>query len=178
MSEIPPRISSEKFRELIAKGQVSVRTKHKEKSPLLALGNAAPFKLSAEQTETDDSLWTVKDGIHTTEFFIHTKTPGNSRKHWQHEARRAKRERGMVKTRLMLYSALPALPIHCTITRHSMGRIDKWNLGGTFKHIIDGIADAYRVDDRRDDLYDFQFEQAKAPRGVHKVTLAIQTKNQ
>jgi hypothetical protein len=138
-------------------------------TPLLAMDGAAPFQLEGDAPEAPE-LCTTAGGIYETTFFLHTKTPGNSRKHWQHEARAAKRQRGMVSNRLTLHkNLLPPLPI-----RYSMGRIDKWNLGGAFKHIIDGIADAYEVDDRRDDLYDFVFDQAKAPRGVHKVTLKIE----
>jgi len=100
---------------------------------------------------------------------IKTTTPGNSRRSFWVEAKEAKNAR--TKTKLLCKTlALPPLPAEITLTRHSVGTCDRHNLGGTLKHVIDGIADAYGIDDA-DPRYHFIFLQQKVkksdPKGVH-----------
>ena len=65
----------------------------------------------------------------------------------------------------------PPFPVKVTLTRCSPRKLDKWNMGGAMKHIIDGIADAYGVDDG-DDRWEFEFKQRKAK--THGVEIEIE----
>lgn len=98
---------------------------------------------------------------------IKTSTPGNSKAHWRVEWAKAKSQRQAA--RLVVQSnKMPPFPVRVIFTRHSPRKMDRHNLPGALKHIIDGVADAYGVDDG-DERWDFQFAQlqyAKAPQGV------------
>jgi hypothetical protein len=54
----------------------------------------------------------------------------------------------------------PPFPVKVTFTRCSPRSLDKHNLPGALKHVIDGVADAYGVDDG-DDRWQFVFTQRK-----------------
>lgn len=86
-----------------------------------------------------------------TEFFqLETTTPGNTRKHPMVEARQAKTQRQSVFNRLKYRpkdSPLPTFPVRVTLTRLSSRKMDQHNLYGALKHCIDGVADAYGIDD-------------------------------
>jgi len=88
---------------------------------------------------------------------LHTTTPGNRRQHWAVEAKRAKTERTMA--RLSAKAAnLPPFPVRVSLCRVGPRRADRHNLPGMLKHVIDGIADAYGVDDG-DERWEFVFSQ-------------------
>lgn len=149
-----------------------------DKTPLLAHEGNAPFHLEPTQDEPVKIGGENTDGVYRVTLFLHLKTKGNTRRHWQHEYRQTKRERGAVSNRLTLdRSKLPPFPVTVTFFRHSCAKADKHNLPSMFKAVIDGVADVYDVNDR-DERWDFRFEQVKAPRGVHKIEIQIEPKKQ
>lgn len=105
---------------------------------------------------------------------VKTTTPGNSRRHWRVEWKEGKLARNLARLSLNR-DLLPKFPVKVTITRHSPGKCDKHNLGGALKHVIDGVADAYGVDDGHDG-WDFQFDQVKCKRGKGGVEIRIESK--
>lgn len=80
-------------------------------------------------------------------FYVRTRTPGNSRRHWSKDARDAKEQRRMVRNRLKYACHLPDLPVRVKLTRYSPKLLDKHNTWGALKHVIDGVADALGIDD-------------------------------
>ena len=104
---------------------------------------------------------------------VKTTTPGNSRRHWRVEWREGKKARELARLALNP-GLLPPFPVKVTITRHSPGKCDKHNLPGALKHCIDGIADAYGIDDG-DDGWDFHFDQVKCKRGQGGVEIGIES---
>jgi len=106
-------------------------------------------------------------------FNIHTKTPGNTRRHWTIEAREAREQRTMVKNRLKYACNLPPLPVRVKLTRYSPRMLDKHNTWGAMKHIIDGIADAFGIDDSDERLVIEQPQQKIAK--THAVLVEIET---
>lgn len=73
----------------------------------------------------------------------------NVREHWGARKRRAEEHRGVVKMRLQAavkpYATLPAV---VTITRIAPRPLDDDNLQASAKHVRDGVADAFGLDDR------------------------------
>ena len=107
----------------------------------------------------------------TETFFFRTRTPGNSRRHWRKDAREAKEQRTAVANRLR-YGALPPFPVEVTLTRYSPRKLDPQNMPGAMKHVIDGVADAYGIDDG-DPRWRFVYRQEKSP--VHGVQVSIRS---
>ena len=106
---------------------------------------------------------------------VKTSTPGNSRVHWRVAAKAAKLQRLLARVHTIdAGPTLPAHPVTVTLTRISAGTCDRHNLLGNFKHLIDGIADAYGVDDG-DDGWTFVARQEKGPRGQHSVRVEIES---
>lgn len=101
---------------------------------------------------------------------IRTVNPTNNRQHWRTVWQRSKRQR-----RDALVGTKPhavALPVDVTLTRHSPGTLDDDNLRPALKAVRDGIADAFGVPDN-DPRIRWHYDQAKAPRGQHFVTVRI-----
>ena len=91
---------------------------------------------------------------------LHTTTRGNNRQHWRVDAKKTKIERETAFFMVRQYK-LPPAPVKITLTRCGPRNLDKWNIPSALKAVIDGIADAYGIDDRHDDLLDFHFKQRK-----------------
>jgi hypothetical protein len=102
---------------------------------------------------------------------VHTTTPGNNRKHWAVEARKTRTERDAACLIVKTCKGKPAFPVKVTLTRLSPRKMDFHNLGGAFKGLIDGIADAYGVDDG-DERWRFEFAQRKEKQ--HGVEILIE----
>lgn len=88
------------------------------------------------------------------ELSLHLKTRGNTRRHWRYDWARTKTERESTalhvgaKIGRMSKRLPPApLPTSITITRCGPRQLDAFNLDSAMKGVIDGIADAYGVDD-------------------------------
>jgi hypothetical protein len=107
---------------------------------------------------------------------VRTSTPGNTRRHWRAEARDAKAQREAAAKAAMLAlaglatserKALLASPqVVVKLTRFSQRKLDRQNVFGALKHVIDGVADALGVDDGSD-WYEWTLpEQAKGKPGV------------
>jgi hypothetical protein len=81
----------------------------------------------------------------------------NVREHWRVKHRRSKEQRALLHGMLWTASK-PLLPATVTITRIGKKKLDSDNLAISAKHVRDGIADAYGVDDGSD-LYTWKYEQ-------------------
>jgi len=105
---------------------------------------------------------------------VKTTTPGNSNAHWRIKWLETKRAREAA--RLALFGRkLPPFPVKVTLIRHSSGKCDKHNLPGAMKAVIDGIADAYGIDDGADG-WEFSFDQVKCKRGMFGVEVRIESR--
>ena len=91
---------------------------------------------------------------------MHVTCKNNQRKHWAVKARETKAERSSTYILVKLMKNRPPFPVKVTLTRCAPRKLDKWNLGSAFKAVIDGVADAYGVDDG-DDRWEFVFKQRK-----------------
>ncbi len=102
---------------------------------------------------------------------VRTRTPGNGRRHWSKDAKEAKMQRMVSRAAVnAIGKKRPVFPVRVTLTRVSPGRMDQHNLPGALKHVIDGIADSYGVDDG-DDGWEFVFRQEKGKE--HGVSVLI-----
>ena len=90
---------------------------------------------------------------------IYTKTRDNERCHWRQKAKRTKLEREAAFWAVKA-SVMPLFPVCVTITRCGPRKLDAVNLGSAMKAVIDGIADAYGVDDG-DERWRWVFAQRK-----------------
>lgn len=119
----------------------------------------------------DRVLREAPEGYHsgvsmTREFNIclpfRTVTESNANGHWRTKARRARAQRG--GTKLVVAANLGGRnlwpPIVVTFTRISPGTLDDDNLSSSMKHVRDGIADAFGIDDR-DPRVSWKYEQRK-----------------
>ncbi len=102
---------------------------------------------------------------------IRTTTPGNSRGHWAAEGRKARSQRDAACLMVKCQKNKPPFPVKVTLTRCSPRMMDRHNLPGALKHIIDGIADAYGVDDG-DERWQFVFGQRKYH--IHGIEIEIE----
>ena len=97
---------------------------------------------------------------------VRTVSEGNARGHWSGRSSRAAAQRSAVAVVLRGERArrggLPPLPVVATLTRLTPAapRIDAQNLPAALKACVDGLADAYGVDDG-DGRYEFRFAQAR-----------------
>ena len=91
---------------------------------------------------------------------IRTRTPGNSRRHWRKDWTEAKEQRQAARLMVQAWKDRPPFPVKVMLTRCSPRVMDRHNVPGAMKHIIDGIADAYGVDDG-DPRWEFVFHQRK-----------------
>lgn len=110
----------------------------------------------------------------TQTFFFRTRTPGNSRRHWRKDAREAKEQRTAVANRLRYVpEGLPPFPVEVRLVRISARRLDQQNMPGAMKHVIDGVADAYGIDDG-DPRWRFVYDQILSS-GVPIVKVVIRS---
>jgi hypothetical protein len=109
---------------------------------------------------------------------IKTVNPTNNRQHW-----RVVYKRGMIEKRAAWTATLsaigppytrPQLPAVVTFTRIGAGSMDEDdNLRASMKHLKDGIALAFGIDDK-DKRITWQYAQEKVPRGTHGVRVRIE----
>lgn len=117
-------------------------------------------------------------------------TQGNNRRHWRAVAAEAKKQRDVTHIMTMFamrggttssYGYANATPaelrngLTVKLTRYAPGTLDAFgNLASAFKHVVDGIADAYGVDDR-DPRWAFETpQQVKTKKGQYGVRIEIQ----
>ena len=91
---------------------------------------------------------------------LHTHTRGNSRAHWRVEAGRTRTERTAACLAVKCAKDRPPFPVRVHLTRCGPRNLDRHNLPSALKGVIDGIADAYGVDDG-DERWQFVFAQRK-----------------
>ena len=92
---------------------------------------------------------------------LHTRTKDNQRGHWSKKAKVSQVERRAAW--LYVHSVRetrPLFPVKVTITRCGPRKLDVCNLGSALKAIVDGIADAYGVDDG-DERWQWDLRQRK-----------------
>jgi hypothetical protein len=97
----------------------------------------------------------------------------NDRMHWAERARQAKMQRKAAWAEVLSQKGKTKLPIAVTLARISGGELDGDNLQGSFKHIRDGVADAFYIDDR-DPRVLWKYEQIKCNRGQFGVRITIE----
>jgi hypothetical protein len=90
---------------------------------------------------------------------LHIRTKDNLRGHWSKKAKEIKVEREAAYWAVKGCKA-PPFPVKVTLTRCGPRKLDVCNLGSAFKGVVDGIADAYGVDDG-DERWQFVFAQRK-----------------
>jgi len=89
---------------------------------------------------------------------VRTVSEANVRQHWRHRKRRASEHRLVTAALLRAQRARPELPVVVTLTRIGPKKIDSDNCWGALKHVRDGVADVYGVDDG-DGRYAWRCEQ-------------------
>lgn len=97
---------------------------------------------------------------------VRTVSEANAHTHWRQRQKRAKEQRQAAfvlatTTDLnpMLVEQSPAVRV--TMTRLAPRKLDSDNLAGSMKHVRDGIADFFCVDDGSE-KYDWQYGQEKS----------------
>lgn len=94
---------------------------------------------------------------------IRTTSEANAHEHWRVRQKRAKAQRqaAMIGVLTAWHRLALTLPAIVTMTRYGRRELDSDNLAGSFKHIRDGIADAFGVDDR-DQRYTWVVRQERS----------------
>lgn len=92
---------------------------------------------------------------------LRTVSEANAHEHWRVRQRRAKRQRNAATLFVRVGYDRLTLPATIRLTRYGKGQLDDDNLAGSFKHIRDGIADAFGVDDR-DKRYTWVYRQERS----------------
>lgn len=94
---------------------------------------------------------------------IRTVSEANAHTHWRARQKRAKEQRALARVAVICCNTatLLRLPARITLTRLAPRTLDSDNLQGALKHIRDGVADAFGVDDG-DERYDWRYAQEKA----------------
>lgn len=90
---------------------------------------------------------------------VRTVSESNAHEHWRVRQKRAKEQRAFAKMFVAGSPRLP-MPIMAKLSRVSPRLLDDDNLRGALKHVRDGIADAYGVDDRGPSIK-WEYDQRK-----------------
>ena len=91
---------------------------------------------------------------------IRAVNPLNRRDHWATRAKRAKEQRERVRG-FWAMGTVPTLPVKVTLVRRAPQECDYDGLVASMKHVVDGIADAYGVDDA-DPRFAWVYRQEKS----------------
>ena len=107
---------------------------------------------------------------------LKTVSEANSHTHWRVRQRRAKEQRTTVFVHLSCRAGRvpPPLPVVVTLTRLSARQLDSDNLAGAMKHVRDGVADWFGVDDG-DPRYEWRVEQVKSKAVGVRIKIAAAT---
>jgi len=105
-----------------------------------------------------------KDGVLTVTIPMRLVNGANSREHWAVRRKRASAQRDMA-AQAIPRMLLPKLPVTVKITRYGPRLMDDDGNVIACKHLRDGIADRYNVDDGSP-LLKFQYAQEKGDYGV------------
>jgi hypothetical protein len=97
----------------------------------------------------------------------------NDRMHWAAKAKQAKKHRQAACYMSMGHKVWEVVPATITLCRMSWGTLDPDNLQGACKHLRDGIADAYGMQDNDPRLV-WKYEQTKVKRGQFGVRVTIE----
>jgi len=93
-----------------------------------------------EQKEGYLTLHSKKSKEFTIKIPIKTYSKSNTSEHWAQASKRAKHQKDIVKLSLLTQKK-PELPCEIVITRIAPRSLDKDNLGGALKTIIDTVCD-------------------------------------
>jgi hypothetical protein len=116
---------------------------------------------------------------------LRTTTESNAKGHWRPKAARAKQQRhraalsvrAQIPLRLLGRAGLlPGVRLTITITRIGPRALDVDNAWSSQKHVIDGIADAFAIDDR-DPRVEWRVQQRKGAPKEHGVEIRIEARS-
>lgn len=110
----------------------------------------------------DDSGQAKTRGRGVISFFVPVRTVNdlNNRQHWRVVHKRAKEQRNVARLVADASGKPPEPPLLVTMTRVGDRRMDTGdNLAGSMKHVRDAIADWLGIDDGRDDLVTWAYDQ-------------------
>jgi hypothetical protein len=96
----------------------------------------------------------------------------NAHEHWRSRQKRAKSQRATVAAVARSVLARPALPCVIRITRIAPKALDRNNLDGSAKHVVDGLADWLGIDDR-DPRVAYVCEQERGAKGDYAVRVEV-----
>lgn len=102
---------------------------------------------------------------------IHTVSEANRREHWAARAKRVAAHRQI--TRYLVRTKGCTLPCVVTLTRVAPRALDDDNLRGALKACRDGVADAFRVDDRSP-LISWAYAQERGPARSYAVRVEVE----
>lgn len=108
---------------------------------------------------------------------IRTVTESNTGGHWAAKARRAEKQRlAAFIACIRPAQALLAKPLPCVrvvFTRYAPGTLDEAdNLPSSMKHLRDGLADAFKIDDKSG-FYRWEYRQVKTKLGQYGVRIEL-----
>tara|TARA_Y100000310_G_C20451496_1_gene700961 strand:- start:298 stop:633 length:336 start_codon:yes stop_codon:yes gene_type:complete len=89
---------------------------------------------------------------------IRTVSEANRSGHWAKHHKRHQEQRWYAAAALQEHRPLPPLPVKIVLTRVAPRKLDTDNLASSMKHIRDGIADCFEIDDGNEG-YDWQYAQ-------------------
>jgi len=105
---------------------------------------------------------------------IYTKNCANNREHYWWVSSRAKECREAVYDACTVARVAIAFPVRVVMTRLGPRKMDAGcGLNTALKPVRDGVAEYFGVDDGREDLYKWVYEQDKSPRGCHGVRIEL-----
>ena len=81
----------------------------------------------------------------------------------------------MVCNRFRYGKPLPPFPVRVVMTRYSTRRLDPQNMPGAMKHVIDGVADAYQINDN-DMRWVFEYAQERMPTDLQGIDHAVKVR--
>lgn len=100
------------------------------------------------------------------ELSVRVPSEANLREHWYERKRRSAAHRGMIRGALNGI-VVPEPPVRVTWTRLGGRGLDDDNLAVSFKHLRDGLAEHYGLDDRPGTGLEWMYEQEPGgPEGV------------
>jgi hypothetical protein len=105
----------------------------------------------------------IFDPIDRVQFDMRTGRGQNNREHWAAAAKRARTERLTAAWQLKagkVEMPLPPFAVRLTRIAPSDG-LDDDNLRGALKHVRDGVADHFDIDDKRSDLLRYEYAQER-----------------
>lgn len=114
----------------------------------------------------------------TLGFPLYTCSESNAHEHWRKRQKRAKEQRGLTAMMCRAKLTRPTIrvngePIRIRLTRVAPRKLDQGNYQGSLKHVQDGVADWLGIDDRRDDLVRYEYDQKRGQPREYAVMVEV-----